>query len=135
MYTTVVKINTQVFKHDDGVQQFCFVTSQSCLVVEFKVEIRLVELVQTNVTIFTTAGVCFTVGMESQRIDGTKMTLYSSEFLFKHQMKETGIEFTDTCRGRRHVHGVLTTTQHDLQVIKTVTAILNQLDRKIIRGP
>lgn len=84
------------------------------LIVEFKVKIRRIELVQTNVTIFTTTGVSLAVGVEGQRVDRTEMALDAAKFFFKYQMEETSIEFTDTRRSRCHVHGVLTTSQHHL---------------------
>lgn len=54
------------------------------LVIEFKVEIRRVELMQTNVTIFTTASVRLAIGMESQGVDRTEMTLDTTKFFFKN---------------------------------------------------
>ncbi len=84
------------------------------LVIEFKVEIVGVKLVQTDVTVFTATGVRLAVRMESQRIDGTEMALDATKFLFEYQMEETGIELADTSGRRCDVHGVLTTSEHHL---------------------
>lgn len=132
MYTTMVKINTIVFirwclflfnflndKH------FLFYTTPTCLfkswlssssflVVEFEVEIGRIELVQSDVTIFTTASVSLAIWVEGQRVDGTEMALDSTEFFFEHQVEETCVEFTYTSGRRRYVHGVLTTSEHHL---------------------
>ena len=65
-------------------------------IIEFEIKIRRVELVETNVTIFTTTSVSLAVGMESQRVDGTEMTFNSAKFFFENQVKETGVELADT---------------------------------------
>ena len=92
------EINTRQVFIDDGSGFFLDVSQIFVLflVIEFKVEIRLVKLIQTNVTIFTTACVRLSVGMEGQRIDWTEMALNTSEFFFENQMEETGVEFADT---------------------------------------
>ena len=133
MYTTVVKINTTVFTEDDGwVDRFSLVQFRYhfFLVIEFKVEIRRVELVQTNVAVFAATGVRLAVRMESQRVDGAEMALDATEFLFEYQMEEASVEFADTRRSCGYVHGILATSKDHLNMEERERAIEpNKLDK------
>lgn len=95
-----------------------------CLKVELEIEVILVELVHSNVTVFTTASVAFAIGMERQRVDGTEVALDAGEFLLENQMEEASIELANTSRCRCYVHGFLTTSQHNLYQRQKIRSIL-----------
>jgi len=42
------------------------------------------------------------------------MSLDSTELLLEHHVEESSVELSDPGRGSSHVHGVLTSTQHDV---------------------
>lgn len=65
---------------------FLLQTIRDTNVLEIKLEIEVVwiELVHSDVTVFTTTSVCFSVLMERQRIYGTEVTLDAAEFLFEN---------------------------------------------------
>ena len=129
MYTTVVKINTTVFTWVDrfSLVQFRY---HFILVIEFKVEIRRVELVQTNVAVFAATSVRLAVRMESQRVDRAEMALDATEVLFEYQMEEASVEFADTRRSCGYVHGILATSKDHLNMEERERAIEpNKLDK------
>ena len=94
----------------------CPISVSFFLVIEFKVEIRRVELVQTNVAVFAATSVRLAVRMESQRVDGAEMALDATEFLFEYQMEEASVEFADTRRSCGYVHGILATSKDHLNM-------------------
>ena len=82
--------------------------------VELELEVGIVELVHPDVSVLATAGVAPSGGVEHDRVDGTEVTLHPSELLVEHHVEEPGVELADPGGGGGHVHGVLTSAQHDV---------------------
>ena len=67
-----------------------------------------------NVTILSSAGVLLATGVERQRIDGTEMSLDTSNLLFEYQMEEPRLELSAPRVRRCDLHGLLTSTEQDV---------------------
>lgn len=81
------------------------------LVVE--VEVALVEVVNSHVSVLSAAGVALACGVSSDGVEGTEMASHTANLVFEHLVVETGLELTLTGRGSGNIHGGLTTTEDD----------------------
>lgn len=73
---------------------------------------------QSHETVFSATGIGFSVGMESERVDGTEMALDAGELFFENQMVEAGIELANLGRGGGYLPGLLTTSKHHLETVR-----------------
>lgn len=53
--------------------------------------------------------------MKSNWVDGTEMSLDTANFFFKDHVVESGIKLANTSARSCDIHGLLTTTKHNLQ--------------------
>ena len=84
------------------------------LVLKLKIKVRRVKLMHANVTVLTTTGVSAAARVESESIDGAKVSLDTPQLLLKDHVEEACIEFAGLAVCRGHGHGLLTTTQHNM---------------------
>ena len=91
-------------------------------------------MVDTNVSVLTTGGVCGTGGVNVDGVKGTEMATNAADFIFEnlgnkiismlrvrsiktlsctHSVVESGLEFTLAGGGGGNIHGGLTTTKND----------------------
>ena len=68
-------------------------------------------MVNTDVTVLTTGGVCGSSGVDIDSVEGTKVSTNTADLIFKHLVVETGLEFTLASGGSCDIHGGLTTTE------------------------
>ena len=87
---------------------------QTYLMFKFKFKIGLVEIVQPNVTVFSSGCISHSVRVKLDRVDGAEMALNPAEFLFENHVEKAGVELANSGRCRGHVHGLLTSTEDDL---------------------
>lgn len=81
------------------------------LVVE--VEVALVEVVNSHVSVLSAAGVALACGVSSDGVEGTEMASHTANLVFEHLVVETGLELTLTGRSSGDIHSGLTTTEDD----------------------
>lgn len=73
-----------------------------------------IKVMNTDKTVFTARGEAFTGRVECKGIDGTKVTLYTANFLRIYAVEKAHFEFTGTSRSRCNFTGILTTTENNL---------------------
>lgn len=78
-----------------------------------KVKVTLVEVMDTDVTVLTTAGVALAGRVSGDRVEGTEVTAHTTNFALEDLVVETRLEFTLTRGGGGDIHGGLTTTEND----------------------
>ena len=66
------------------------------LIVEFEIKVARVELMQSDITIFTATGICLTVGVEGQRVNGAKMSFDTTKLFFEYQVEKSSVKLADT---------------------------------------
>lgn len=76
-----------------------------------EIKVGLVEVVHTDVTVFTTGGVGRTGGVDGNGVEGTEVTTDTADLVLEDLVVEASFEFTLPGRGRGDIHGGLTTTQ------------------------
>lgn len=76
-----------------------------------KVEVTLVEVVNTDVTVLSAACVALAVGVDGDGVEGTEMTSDTADLVLEDLVVETGFEFTLSGRSSGDIHGGLTTTK------------------------
>jgi hypothetical protein len=81
------------------------------LVVE--IEITLVEVVDTDVTVLSSTGVATAGRVGSNGVEGTEVTTDTANLVFENLVVESGLESTLAAGGCGDFHGGLTTSQND----------------------
>ena len=82
-----------------------------------KVVVTLVEVVDTDVTVLTAAGVALAGGVGGDRVEGTEVTAHATNLALEDLVVETGLEFTLARRGGGDIHGGLTTSEDDVVLL------------------
>jgi hypothetical protein len=82
-----------------------------------EIEVGLVEVVDTDVTILTTGGICGTGGVHVDGVEGTEVTTDTANLVFEDLVVEAGLELTLTGRGCCDIHSGLTTTQNNVVLL------------------
>lgn len=82
-----------------------------------EIEVGLVKVVDTDVTVLTTGGVCGTGGVHVDGVEGTEVTTDTANLVFEDLVVEAGLELTLTGRGGCDIHGGLTTTQDNVVLL------------------
>jgi hypothetical protein len=82
-----------------------------------EIEVGLVEVVDTDVTILTTGGICGTGGVHVDGVEGTEVTTDTANLVFEDLVVEAGLELTLTSRGGCDIHGSLTTTEDNVVLL------------------
>lgn len=77
-------------------------------------------MMNSHIAIFSSTTITFAIRMKSNTINGSKMTFYSSEFLFKYEMEKSWIKLANSCGCRCYIHCILTSSQDNLKDIKIV---------------
>jgi len=78
-----------------------------------EVEIALVELVHTNVTVLTSTGIALAGGVGSDGIEGTEVATHATNLVLKDLVVKTSLELALSGRGGCDIHGGLATTEDD----------------------
>lgn len=81
------------------------------LVVE--IEIALVEVVDTDVTVLSSTGVASAGGVSSNGVEGTEVATDTANLVFENLVVESGLESTLAVGGGGDFHGGLTTSQNN----------------------
>lgn len=76
-----------------------------------EIKVRLVEVVDTDVTVLTTGGVGGTGGVSVDGVQGTEVATDTADLVLEDLVVETSFEFTLARGGRGDIHGSLTTSQ------------------------
>lgn len=76
-----------------------------------EIKVGLVKVVHTDVTVLTTRGVCCTLGVDTDGVEGTEVTTDTADFVLEDLVVETSLEFTLASGGGGDIHGRLTTSQ------------------------
>merc|ERR1712106_384365 len=82
------------------------------LKVELEVEVGLVKLMNSNITILTSASITPAVRVELDGVNRTEMSLDTTKLLFEEQMEESSIELPNPCASSCDIHSFLSTTQN-----------------------
>lgn len=78
-----------------------------------KVIVTLVEVVDTNVAVLSTAGVALASGVGGDGVEGTEVASDTANLVLEDAVVEASLELTLTGRGAGDIHGGLTTTEDD----------------------
>lgn len=81
------------------------------LVVE--VEVALVEVVNSHVSVLSAAGVALACGIGSDSVQRTEVTSHTTNLVLEDLVIETSLELTLTGRSSGNIHSGLTTTEDD----------------------
>lgn len=81
------------------------------LVVE--IEIALVEVVDTDITVLSSRGIASASGVSSNSVEGTEVTTDTTNLVFENLVVESGLESTLAAGGGGDFHGGLTTSQNN----------------------
>lgn len=84
--------------------------SDSLLIFDLKIEIRRIEVVNTNETVLTTGAVALAVRMKRHIVDGTEMVTNAGKLLLEDQVEEARLELA-RLGVQGSVDGFLTTTK------------------------
>jgi hypothetical protein len=79
-----------------------------------KVKIGLVEMMHTNVTIFSTTAVACALGVHSDIVQRPEVTPHTANLLLEDFVIKPCLELSLSCAGRCDVHGSLTTTENNV---------------------
>jgi hypothetical protein len=82
-----------------------------------EIEVGLVEVVDTDVTVLTTGGVCGAGGVHVDGVEGTEVTTDTANLVFEDLVVEARLELTLTGRGGCDIHGGLTTTEDNVVLL------------------
>jgi hypothetical protein len=82
-----------------------------------EVEVGLVEVVNTDVTVLTTGGIGGTGGVDIDGVKGTEVTTDTANLVFEDLVVEAGLEFTLAGGGGCDIHGGLTTTENHVVLL------------------
>ena len=82
-----------------------------------EVVVALVEVVDTDVTVLTTAGVALAGRIGGDRVEGTEVTAHATNLALEDLVVETGLEFTLAGRGGGDIHGGLTATEDNVVLL------------------
>jgi len=78
-----------------------------------EVEIALVELVDTHVSVLTTAAVALSGGISSHCVERAEMATDTANLLFENLVVEARLELSLPCRGCCDIHSCLSTAEDD----------------------
>jgi len=79
-----------------------------------KVEVSLVEVMYTNVTILSTAAVSSSLWMDGNVVKRAEVAPHTANLLAEDLVVEPGFELSLSCAGGRDVHGGLTTSEDNI---------------------
>lgn len=79
-----------------------------------KVKVRLIEMVNTNVTILTTRSIGRASRVGVNGVERTEVTLDTANLVLEDLVVKAGLEFTLAGGGCSDIHGGLTTSQNNV---------------------
>ncbi len=82
-----------------------------------KVKVRLIEMVNTNVTVLTTRSIGRAGGVDVDGVERTEVTLDTANLVLEDLVVETGLEFTLAGGGCSDIHSGLATSQNNVVLL------------------
>lgn len=77
-----------------------------------EIKVRLVEVMHTHITVFSTRGISRALGVNADGVERPEVTTHTTDFILEDLVVETGFEFTLASGGGGDIHGSLTTTEN-----------------------
>jgi hypothetical protein len=84
-----------------------------------EVEVSLVEVVDTNIAIFSTTGVATTLRICRNVIEWSEMSFYSANLVLKDLVVESGLELSLSRRCCGNISSSLTSTKDDKLLLRS----------------
>jgi hypothetical protein len=78
-----------------------------------EVEVALVEVVDTDVAVLTTAGVALARGIGGDGVEGTEVASHAADLVLEDLVVESSLKLTLASRGLGDFHGGLATSEDD----------------------
>ena len=77
-----------------------------------KVEVGLVKVVNADITVLTTRGICGTCWVDVNGVEGPEVTTHTPDLVFENFVVEASLEFTLASGGCSDIHRGLATTKN-----------------------